>query len=325
MAPAGTPDSIVSRSREPQSNTTKSDRPSIHTPPRLTATYMPGNTDRSSIHTPPRLAATYMPRSTPISMPTDKSRHPTTVARAVSPLSPTLTPPSRETIRNAINLHTFQSVSLSPFEPYVQQLIDSAIDLDVNNCVPTPNNSHSIPMLPTFESVNKVLLPPIPHCPGPHITCTTHPVRRPRISSEFEEKHPKEALIYNVVRDKGAPNFRGARLPLSHKLNINESRWQAFKYYDVQLPDFLEFGFPTGFVGADIPALGLDNHSSAVKNPQHIANYLTTELSHHAIMGPFKQPPFQDWFRTNPMLTRPKRDSDKLRVILDLSFPQGQC
>ena len=178
-------------------------------------------------------------------------------------------------------------------------------------------------MLPTFTMPNKALLPPIPQCPGTQTTCTTHPLCRPRVSKEFTDKYPQEAQIYNAVRDKGASNFRGARMPLSHKLNISEWRRQAFKFNDAQLPDFLEFGFPTGFVSNDIPALGLDNHSSAVRNPLQIKNYLDTELSHCTVMGPFTQAPFQDWFRTNPMLTRSKRDSDKLRVILDLSFPLG--
>ena len=39
--------------------------------------------------------------------------------------------------------------------------------------------------------------------------------------------------------------------------------------------------------------------------------------------GPFTAPLFNEWWRTNPLLTRPKKDSLDLRVILDLSFPEG--
>ena len=37
-------------------------------------------------------------------------------------------------------------------------------------------------------------------------------------------------------------------------------------------------------------------------------------------MGPFQKAQFDPWTRSNPILTRPKRDSSALRVILDLSF-----
>ena len=40
-------------------------------------------------------------------------------------------------------------------------------------------------------------------------------------------------------------------------------------------------------------------------------------------MGPFEHSPFTPWNRTNPLMTRPKRDSQDRRVILDLSYPEG--
>ena len=86
------------------------------------------------------------------------------------------------------------------------------------------------------------------------------------------------------------------------------------KFTDHQLIDFLDFGFPTGFIGTNIPTLNLANHSSALMHPQAINDFLGTELDFGAMAGPF---------RTNPMLTRPKRDSNKLRVVLDLSFPDS--
>ena len=40
-------------------------------------------------------------------------------------------------------------------------------------------------------------------------------------------------------------------------------------------------------------------------------------------MGPFDKIPFQNKVGISPLSTRPKKDSDKRRVILDLSFPMG--
>ena len=71
------------------------------------------------------------------------------------------------------------------------------------------------------------------------------------------------------------------------------------------------------------PAQGLNNHASARKNPAHVNKFLDKEVKLGVLTGPFTTPPFQAWFRNNPLMTRPKRNSDDLRVILDLSFPSG--
>ena len=63
--------------------------------------------------------------------------------------------------------------------------------------------------------------------------------------------------------------------------------------------------------------------ASSVRNPIHVERYLQKEMTHGAMVGPFSEPPFVPWCRNNPLLTRPKKDSQELRVILDLSFPLG--
>ena len=85
----------------------------------------------------------------------------------------------------------------------------------------------------------------------------------------------------------------------------------------------LEFGFPVGYMGNQPPDTKATNHSSATNFPQHVDKFIRTELEHQAIMGPFEHSPFSPWYRTNPLMTRPKRDSQDRRVILDLSYPEG--
>ena len=85
----------------------------------------------------------------------------------------------------------------------------------------------------------------------------------------------------------------------------------------------LEFGFPSGHLATEVPDLGLVNHASATRNPVQVGKFIEKEISHGALAGPFSDPPFTQWYRNNPLMTRPKRDSDELRVILDLSFPTG--
>jgi hypothetical protein len=53
-----------------------------------------------------------------------------------------------------------------------------------------------------------------------------------------------------------------------------------------------------------------------------VISYIEGEIGLNSLMGPFNSPPF-DNFMSNPMLTAPKKDTDKLRVVHDLSFPTG--
>ena len=54
-------------------------------------------------------------------------------------------------------------------------------------------------------------------------------------------------------------------------------------------------------------------------------DYITKELDEEALIGPFTTPPFE-WVHYSPLMTRPKSsiDHSQRRVIVDLSFPQGQ-
>ena len=208
---------------------------------------------------------------------------------------------------------------------------------DVQPTLASPEPIHSstpvvCPQVPSLiipahipSSVNLPDMPatsisPFPVCPGPGAQADTL-LRRPQPSAEFAEKAPGLARIYSAVTRVGLPNYRGAHVRHDSALNISEWRRNIFKCRDQTLPDLLEFGFPIGFEAHEQPATGLANHSSATANPIHVRHYLATECKHKAIIGPFATPPFQPWWRTNPLMTRPKQDSDKLRVILDLSFP----
>ena len=123
-------------------------------------------------------------------------------------------------------------------------------------------------------------LPKFPLCPGPGLIPHSLTVPRPDPSTAFTTAFPAQAKYYTEVIKHKLPNYLGARLPVSHQININEWRAEEHKLADTQLVDFLEFGFPVGYTSLSKP-------------------------------------------RLNPMMTRPKRDSSDLRVILDLSFPDS--
>ena len=71
------------------------------------------------------------------------------------------------------------------------------------------------------------------------------------------------------------------------------------------------------------PHITLKNHKGASEYPESLRGYILKERSHRAVMGPFKKVPFQSKVRISPLSTRPKKDTQDRRIILDLSFPIG--
>lgn len=130
--------------------------------------------------------------------------------------------------------------------------------------------------------------------------------------------------IYSAVAATGQPNFVCARKPLPSGLNI--SAWKRYLtdyHQDPLLVDFLAFGWPMNYVSHTVPSPTLVNHASADAYPTSIATYLNTEVQQCAMLGPFTQPPFEPWCHISPLMTRPKKNTQDRRVILDLSCPHN--
>ena len=105
---------------------------------------------------------------------------------------------------------------------------------------------------------------------------------------------------------------------------MNIGAWEDHlrNYYDTQLIDFIKYGFPLDMV----PNPNLDNnfvhnHPTATQYPIDIQTYIDKETLHHAILGPFNDPPITG-LHCSPMLTRPKPGASSRRVIVDLSWPK---
>lgn len=129
--------------------------------------------------------------------------------------------------------------------------------------------------------------------------------------------------IYNAVRQTGLPNLH-ARIPLSSALKIPNWRAMATGHpHDSWLIDMLSFGFPLQYTGPPLAKRLTKNHSSADKFPDHVNEYICKETSELAMVGPFPTHPFPDWSYTNPLMSRPKANTTKRRIIVDLSYPEG--
>ena len=126
--------------------------------------------------------------------------------------------------------------------------------------------------------------------------------------------------LHRIIKQSGTYNFLGMRIPLRTQLNVKEWESNLVDYWDTQLVQLIKFGFPLDF-NRDSPLRWEDkNHNSALQFPEHVDAYLKEEISHGAIVGPFESTPINNC-HFSPFMTREKSDSDKRRVIIDLSWP----
>ena len=64
------------------------------------------------------------------------------------------------------------------------------------------------------------------------------------------------------------------------------------------------------------------NHKGAKDYAIHVQKFLNKELQFDAILGPFRENPFNCNVCISPLNTVPKKDSEERRIILDLSYPK---
>lgn len=145
----------------------------------------------------------------------------------------------------------------------------------------------------------------------------------PSISQKAAQQFPAFAAMYNQVFSFKLPNFLGAQIQVPSALILDQWDEALLAYHDKDICCFLRFGWPLGYIADTHPVSVTDNHSSATMHEKHIQTFIETELEHKALLGPFVSEPFEPWTRCSPMMTRPKKDSELRRVIVDLSYPKG--
>ena len=149
-----------------------------------------------------------------------------------------------------------------------------------------------------------------------------------------KESHNIQFLLetHSKVKESGIPNYLGCRIPINDHFNIQFMRSMLIDYADNEICDLLEFGFPLAFQGdrADIlknvtkkDVWRFKNHKGANDFPNDMLLYLKKEFENNAIIGPFKNNPFNSGLKISPLNSVPKKDTTERRVILDLSYPRG--
>ena len=126
-----------------------------------------------------------------------------------------------------------------------------------------------------------------------------------------------------LVKATGKPNYMEARLPVPSQLNVDTWKSLLTDYWDQQLLQLLEFGFPLDFNRNCPLRCDNKNHSSAIQYPNDVEAYIKEETEHQAILGPFSKNPIPGGHQS-PFMTRSKPNSDRRRVIVDLSWPIGE-
>ena len=143
-------------------------------------------------------------------------------------------------------------------------------------------------------------------------------------TQSFHNSMPNGSLIdaHYVIRHRGKPNFWGARIPVTSQLNVDKWEELLQGYWDQQLLQLLRFGFPLDFNRSCPLQYEQGNHTSAIQFPLDVDAYIEEECGYGALLGPFKENPIEHC-HTSPFMTRNKPNSDRRRVIIDLSWPIG--
>lgn len=145
-------------------------------------------------------------------------------------------------------------------------------------------------------------------------------VRMPHPSQEFCT-HPAHKY-YAAARPFGTSNEQGEKVTVRSRLNLDV--WDGIKTGHSDDPIVLSgirHGFSLQYTGDPLSELPIEMHASGEKFQKHILDYIDDEIGYGAIACPFQKTPFREWCRTSPIMTRPKSDSQKRRVIVDLSYP----
>jgi hypothetical protein len=115
-------------------------------------------------------------------------------------------------------------------------------------------------------------------------------------------------------------NYQQKIKTLNTHINVSRFKELATNYFDKQIFDLIEYGFPLDINTKDfIPSKEAKNHPSALNYIEHVKNYIIEEMNEGAILGPYESLPY-DNVHVSPLMTRPKNENNR-RVIVDLSYP----
>ena len=129
----------------------------------------------------------------------------------------------------------------------------------------------------------------------------------------------QQVALVDYVRGSGTVNVYGPRVLLNTAWNVRLMDALATFTSDREVVQFLCFGWPLNHDGSET-VCSYFNHPSAVRYSSQVTEYICTEIGFGCLLGPFLTSPWREHVACSPLSTRPKKDSSKRHIIMDLSW-----
>ena len=138
-------------------------------------------------------------------------------------------------------------------------------------------------------------------------------IRKSMVRTASLQSDEEYIFQHDKIFLSGRYNFEGCKIPLKSNLNIDYFRFMLYGYEDEAICDFLEYGFPLGYMGKiqqqnPNSYTFVQNHSGAKQFAEAVQKYLVKEKLYGAILGPFTENPFMCNIALSPLNTVPKRN-----------------
>ena len=142
-----------------------------------------------------------------------------------------------------------------------------------------------------------------------------------RMSIEEHKRAEFWVQANSLVRKSGRHNFERTRIVVNEKWDFNYLNEELEDYEDNKIIEFFRYGWPLNAKNVQLQDHIPRNQKGARSNTEELRRYINKQRAAGTVIGPFKSSPFGDVTRISPLDTRPKKDTEELRIILNLSYP----
>ena len=128
--------------------------------------------------------------------------------------------------------------------------------------------------------------------------------------------------IAKAIMCDGRLNCLGLKIQIKSTWNVQLFESLCTTTNDRQVATFLRYGWPLNRDNSPVSRTWT-NHPTATRYANHVTQYLCKELKAGTLLGPYVTSPFlEHQTGISPMSTRPKKLSEKRRILVDLSWPR---
>ena len=117
------------------------------------------------------------------------------------------------------------------------------------------------------------------------------------------------------------PNYLGCRIPVTSNINCTLLKEWLSDYHDKGVVNFIRFGWPIDSSTCEPHGKSVKNHQGALQFQEELNKHIRKELEAGYVIGPLQPDSLKKPIIISPLNTRPKKDSESRRIILDLSYP----